>query len=111
MSADNNTPLGFSSYNNFDPSSFQDNPSLFEDSPYARKLLDSTLSFDTKMAMAKQANLGKLAQLNGYRMGYILGADDEGAGVDPDSGLVQDAETGDTFRFRMKGASGNFNHN
>lgn len=108
MSADNNTPLGFSSYNNFDPSSFQDNPSLFEDSPYVRKLLDSTLSFDTKMAIAKQANLGKLAQLNGYRMGYILGADDEGAGVDPDSGLVQDAETGDTFRFRMKGASGNF---
>ena len=108
MSADNNTPLEFSSYNNFDPSSFQDNPSLFEDSPYVRKLLDSTLSFDTKMAMAKQANLGKLAQLNGYRMGYILGADDEGAGVDPDSGLVQDAETGDTFRFRMKGASGNF---
>lgn len=109
---DNSNPFGFTNYNTSD-FSFENNiqniASSFNasDSPYARKLADVGLGFREKMILAKQANLGKLAAMEGYRTGYILGADDERAGVDPDSGLVQDEATGDIFRFRMRQA-GNY---
>lgn len=109
---DNSNPFGFTNYNTSDFSfenNLQDIASRFNasDSPYARKLADVGLGFREKMILAKQANLGKLAAMEGYRTGYILGADDERAGVDPDSGLVQDEATGDIFRFRMRQA-GNY---
>ena len=109
---DNSNPFGFTNYNTSDFSfenNLQDIASRFNasDSPYARKLADAGLGFREKMILAKQANLGKLAAMEGYRTGYILGADDERAGVDPDSGLVQDEATGDIFRFRMRQA-GNY---
>lgn len=95
-----NTPLGFTSAMSMGDLSFDD-----ATSPYITKLTEAGLGFETKRLLARQANLEKLASLEGYRKGYILGADDEGAGIDPDSGLVQDDATGDVYRFRMRQAS------
>ena len=99
-----NTPSSFDTASMLE----QGGMSLLESgSPYSQKLMEAGLSFHDKMLLARQANLYKLANIEGYRTGYIVGSDNPEESTDLDSGLLQDAASGNLYRFRMRHA-GNF---
>lgn len=104
FSFQSNTPSSFDTVSMLE----QGGMSLLESgSPYSQKLMEAGLSFHDKMLLARQANLYKLANIEGYRTGYIVGSDDPEESTDLDSGLLQDAASGGLYRFRMRHA-GNF---